>query len=163
MAMKYKCGSAGEKLDQMYTLHNAILHRFAFDHSHLLWAEGLEAMIDDKDVFGMTQPPSPPAKRPWEDSQCSSGRVAKEKCFCSNVDLFFMAEMGHRGTNIAGNSWEEYVEECVHMDYEQFEKLTVIADGLTEAISSRHLSSNVHIDGISISTPSMHGGLADLL
>ncbi|OSX62970.1 hypothetical protein POSPLADRAFT_1141193 [Postia placenta MAD-698-R-SB12] len=111
MAMKYRCGGAGDKLDKVYTVHVTILWWFLLKHPELLCTEVEDTTYKEEGVADKSSPRgSPAAKKHKVRTRCAGGRVAQGQCFWSQVNAFFARELSARGTNMANVSWKEYID-----------------------------------------------------
>ncbi|KAK7039555.1 hypothetical protein R3P38DRAFT_2900373 [Favolaschia claudopus] len=120
-AMKFKRGGAGVKLDVGYSVHNAILRRFAREHPTAIGVEELEVEEDDTAEEPASSPEPPSKKRRVSPSTNGGGRIAKGKDFWSMVDAFFTAKMTELGSkSLQSAGWKEYIQETLSMDEKYF-------------------------------------------
>ncbi|RDB27985.1 hypothetical protein Hypma_002123 [Hypsizygus marmoreus] len=111
-AMKYKRGGAGEKLDIGFTIHNALLRKFALDNPQLVQS----AEVEESDTESQEGSPVPKKRKASQHS----GRVPNGKHFWAKVDAWFAAEILQRGRNFASPSWKIYIDGTTAEDSRRF-------------------------------------------
>ncbi|KAJ7435964.1 hypothetical protein B0H11DRAFT_1755427 [Mycena galericulata] len=107
-ATKFKRGGPGLNLDVGFTVHNAILRRFALENPMSIGVEEVEEDNDDRSESASPEPPS--KKRKISATTRGGGRIAKGKDFWSQVDAFFAKKINELGSkNLQSAGWKEYV------------------------------------------------------
>ncbi|RDB20869.1 hypothetical protein Hypma_012041 [Hypsizygus marmoreus] len=116
-ATKYKTGGPGLNLEIGFTIHNALLRRFAVDNTSLL---GVEEHEDDEEDIDLddTNPSSRPTKKRKRSGQThAGGRIAKGQDFWSQVDAFFVRMVSSfNSRNLTGPAWRDYVDQVLRND-----------------------------------------------
>ncbi|KAJ7633336.1 hypothetical protein DFH06DRAFT_910655, partial [Mycena polygramma] len=106
-AMKFKRGGPGPALDVGYTVHNALLRRFAMENPAIIGVEEVEVEDDDgTEDYSSPGPVSKKRKLQSTPTPHGGGRVPKGKDFWSKVDAFFtkkITEFG--GKNLQSAGW----------------------------------------------------------
>ncbi|KAJ7110367.1 hypothetical protein C8R43DRAFT_1139377 [Mycena crocata] len=115
-AMKFKRGGAGSNLDVGFTVHNALLRRFARENPVAIGISEVEDEDSTEDHGG--------------------GRIAKGKDFWSQVDAFFSRKITEYGSkNLQSSGWKAYTAETLALD----EALFPDGDGLGEQMADMPL------------------------
>ncbi|KAF7366708.1 hypothetical protein MSAN_00928900 [Mycena sanguinolenta] len=109
LASKYKLGGVAGELSDLYTIHAALLRRFAFDNPGLLWIDESEEEEDSE---------SPPKKR--KATSKKGGRVAAGQDFWAKVDAYFQTQIGLRGRNFKDPRWKSYIDQIIVDDNSKF-------------------------------------------
>ncbi|KAK7027591.1 hypothetical protein R3P38DRAFT_2526299 [Favolaschia claudopus] len=121
-AMKFKWGGAGVKLDVGYSVHNAILRRFAREHPTAIGVEELEVEEDDTAEELASSPEPPSKKRRVSPSTNGGGRITKGRDFWSMVDTFFTAKMTELSSkNLQAQAGKNiYIQETLALNEKYF-------------------------------------------
>ncbi|KAJ7436371.1 hypothetical protein B0H11DRAFT_1754865 [Mycena galericulata] len=107
-ATKFKRGGPGMGLDVGFTIHNALLRRFAMENPAIIGVEEVEVEDDESVEDGSPEPANKKRKR--SPTARAGGRIPKGKDFWSRVDAFFAAKIGEFGSkNLQRTAWKEYV------------------------------------------------------
>ncbi|KAJ7246702.1 hypothetical protein C8J57DRAFT_1523407 [Mycena rebaudengoi] len=112
-ATKYKNGGPGEQLSDLFTIHAALLRRFAYDNPMLLGKEEAEDENENENDEDLAVPSKKKRKR-------AGGRIPKGKDFWSQVDAYFNKEVESRGRNFTEPRWKEYVKQIIADDKQEF-------------------------------------------
>ncbi|KAJ7711757.1 hypothetical protein B0H16DRAFT_1815801 [Mycena metata] len=118
-ATKFKRGGPGLGLDIGFTIHVALLRRFARENPSTI---GVEEVEDDDTTEDIGSSPAPPTKkRKIAATSHGGGRIPKGKDFWSQVDKFFTQKIVEFGSkNLQGAGWKEYTSETIQMDEHLF-------------------------------------------
>ncbi|KAJ7498186.1 hypothetical protein B0H11DRAFT_2226324 [Mycena galericulata] len=118
-ATKFKRGGPGPNLDVGFSIHNAILRRFAMENPAIIGVEEVEADEEDNIDEGSPEPPS--KKRKLSATTHAGGRIPKGKDFWSRVDAFFAQKIKDFGSkNLQNAGWKEFTAETVQNDERLF-------------------------------------------
>ncbi|KAF7333087.1 hypothetical protein MVEN_02373700 [Mycena venus] len=114
-ATKFKRGGPGLNLEVGYTVHIALLRRFAMENPSIIGVEEVED--DDSNDDPGSSPAPPPKKRKITTTSHAGGRVPKGKDFWSQADAFFVKKIAEFGSkNLQGSGWKEYTNETIRRD-----------------------------------------------
>ncbi|KAF8180487.1 hypothetical protein K438DRAFT_1976680 [Mycena galopus ATCC 62051] len=116
LASKYKQGGVVGELSDLFTIHAALLRRFAFDHPDLLWVD--EVADGDSEMS-----PSPPAKK-RKAAQKQGDRIPAGQDFWGMVDVYFKREIANRGRSFKDVRWKPYIDQILADDTSKFAGLT---------------------------------------
>ncbi|CDO76179.1 hypothetical protein BN946_scf185037.g2 [Trametes cinnabarina] len=124
-AMKYKLGGAGTQLDPTYSVHIALLRRFAIDHPLLRGAAEKEDAVDDDGVAGedgsvshttAEDPEGGPPLKKQKASRATGKRPSKGDDFWSQVDAWFAEKVAAMGPRLMAPSWRGLIDNIVQQD-----------------------------------------------
>ncbi|KAJ6474052.1 hypothetical protein C8R47DRAFT_1294448 [Mycena vitilis] len=115
LASKYKLGGVVGELSDLFTIHAALLRRFAFDHSMLLW-------IDEDEDDPESSPERPRKKRKVAPKQ--GGRIAVGHDFWGKADSHFQDEVAKRGRSFKDARWKPYIDQILADDKSKFAGMT---------------------------------------
>ncbi|KAJ7885671.1 hypothetical protein B0H14DRAFT_3431624 [Mycena olivaceomarginata] len=122
-ATKFKRGGPGLSLDVGYSIHMALLRRFAMENPSAI---GVEEIEDDESNEDPGSSPAPPSKkRKITATGHAGGRVPKGKDFWSQADAFFARKIAEFGSkSLQGSGWKEYASETLQLDEFRFPSAT---------------------------------------
>ncbi|KAJ7829262.1 hypothetical protein B0H13DRAFT_2679917 [Mycena leptocephala] len=131
-ATKFKRGGPGLSLDVSFTIHNALLHRFARENPSVT---GVEEVEEDESAEDFGSSPAPAQKkRKITVTGHGGGRIPKGKDFWSQADTFFVRKINEfGGKNLQSAGWKEYTNETVRADEYLFPSLEEIEESMPEA------------------------------
>ncbi|KAJ7932001.1 hypothetical protein B0H13DRAFT_1857417 [Mycena leptocephala] len=104
-ANKFKRGGSGVDLDVSFTIHNALLRRFARENPFVI---GVEEVDDDDSTEDIGSSPAPPQKkRKITAAGHAGGRIPKGQDFWSQADAFFAKKITEFGSkNLQSAGWK---------------------------------------------------------
>ncbi|KAJ6587691.1 hypothetical protein DFH09DRAFT_1027633 [Mycena vulgaris] len=120
MASKCKLGGGVGELSELFTVHAALLRRFAFDHPALL---GIDEVVDEADDDTSEGATPSPAKRKRTAAK-KGGRIPKGQDFWSKTDAYLKEEVGKRGRNFTDPRWKVYIDQIIADDKSKFRGMT---------------------------------------
>ncbi|KAJ6521635.1 hypothetical protein DFH09DRAFT_1424712 [Mycena vulgaris] len=120
MASKYKLGGGVGELSELFTVHAALLRRFAFDHPALL---GIDEVVDEADDDTSKGATPSPAKRKRTAAK-KGGRIPKGQDFWSKTDAYLKEQVGKRGRNFTDPRWKVYIDQIIADDKSKFRGIT---------------------------------------
>ncbi|EED83889.1 predicted protein [Postia placenta Mad-698-R] len=118
---KFKRAAVDTQQEHGYTIHLALLRRFAIEHPELLNVVEIEE--DDNSPGGDNDENTPPRKRRRTTrvhKTRGSGCPVNGKDFWSQVDEWFKKEVATRGTTLTAGGWKAYVKETIDLDNARF-------------------------------------------
>ncbi|KAI0751776.1 hypothetical protein C8Q80DRAFT_1119434 [Daedaleopsis nitida] len=119
-AAKYRRGGVGDSaLDIGFTIHNALLRRFAIDNPHLLnieEAEDGEGSDINRQERTHVDSSSGPAKKKRKTATTAGGRVPTGQDFWSQVDRYFGTYVTKWGKDITSPGWKSLVDDIISRD-----------------------------------------------
>ncbi|KAK7034382.1 hypothetical protein R3P38DRAFT_2519170 [Favolaschia claudopus] len=113
LARKYKLGGVAGESSDLYSIHAALLRRFAFDHPEPLWTDETEE----------PESSNPPTKKRKTTAK-QGGRVAAGEDFWGKVDVYFKEQIELRGRNFKDTRWKPYIDRILADDKNRFEGIT---------------------------------------
>ncbi|KAK7006458.1 hypothetical protein R3P38DRAFT_3602654 [Favolaschia claudopus] len=112
LASKYKLGGVGGELSDLFSIHAALLRRFAFDNPDLLWTDEADGEDDSESSH-------PPAKKRKTTAK-QGGRIAAGADFWGKVDIHFKDQVALRGRNFKDARWKPYIDQILADDASKF-------------------------------------------
>ncbi|KAJ7082158.1 hypothetical protein C8R43DRAFT_965510 [Mycena crocata] len=109
----FKRGGAGSNLDVGFTVHNALLCRFARENPVAI---GILEVKDEESAEDYSSSPAPgnSKKRKVSPTNHGGGRIVKRKDFWSQVDAFFSQKITEYGSkNLQSSGWKAYMAETL--------------------------------------------------
>ncbi|KAI0670255.1 hypothetical protein C8Q78DRAFT_1035408 [Trametes maxima] len=115
IAFKYKRGGPGERLDIGYTIHNALLRRFALDNP-----QSLNYEEDEDGNIIESSPDNRAGSSRKKRKTTASGRVPQGQDFWSKVDKYFQDHIKEKGRNLTAPAWKSLVDDVIRRDEQSF-------------------------------------------
>ncbi|RDB15203.1 hypothetical protein Hypma_004700 [Hypsizygus marmoreus] len=122
--MKFKQGGVGDRLEQSYTVHIALLRKCTMDNyvlASIAEAEDDPSTSDiENDERATVEDASRKRRRSDGSGKSAAGRIKKGEDFWGKVDKYFAAEFKKRGRDLAQGTWPEYIDEVIRLDDQRF-------------------------------------------
>ncbi|KAG6884027.1 hypothetical protein C0992_007154 [Termitomyces sp. T32_za158] len=147
LALKYKQGGPGEKLDNIFVIHTALLCNFTLNNPDLIGEEEPKG----EGSVGIDDASQCPQKK---KRKSLGGRLARGEDYWSKVEAYFEKEIATRGWNLAGHGWKDIVDEIVRLENwpQQISTPSSTARSITPIVANTHAHLVSPVSPVSVPT-----------